>query len=153
MDHPDPSFPNQAFPARLHWRVGQMNVDAVAKRIPSLPKRYLNLLACMAQGMSNDQIASKLGYKSKESVASTIHEINTRIGLVDVCSRTEKRQLAVEAFRISNVEFPKIKVSLDDDAIDDILNLSRRCADRVVPVLAQGYEIDAIEVVFRKRND
>jgi DNA-binding CsgD family transcriptional regulator len=116
-----------------NWGPISMNIEAVAKRIPSLPPPYMDILACVAEGMSIDQIASKLGYKNKDSVSSSILEIYTRIGLVDVSSRTEKRQLAVEAFRIS--KFSKITVSLDDDEIDDILNCSRRLADRVVSVL------------------
>ena len=130
-----------------------MNIKPVAKRISSLPRPYLDILACISEGMSNYQIASKLGYKNTHSVATLIHEIYKRIGLADVFSRTEKRHLAGEAFKISNADLAKITLSLDGDDITDIVTYSLRRADRVRSVLGQGYEIDSIEVVFRKRND
>ena len=130
-----------------------MNIKPVAKRISSLPRPYLDILACISKGMSNHQIASKLGYKSTHSVATLIHEIYKRIGLADVFSRTEKRQLAGDAFKMSNTDLAKITLSLNADDITDIVTYSLRRAGRVRSVLGQGYEIDSIEVVFRKRND
>ena len=130
-----------------------MNIKPVAKRISSLPRPYLDILACISEGMSNYQIASKLGYKSTHSVATLIHEIYKRIGLADVFSRTEKRQLAGEAFKMSNTDLAKITLSLNADDITDIVTYSLRRAGRVRSVLGRGYEIDSIEVVFRKRND
>jgi len=103
--------------------------------------------------MSNHQIASKLGYKNTRSVATLIYEINKRIGLMGVFSRIEKIQLAGEAFKISNADLAKITLLLNGNDITDIVTYSLRRADRVRSVLGQGYEIDSIEVVFRKRND
>src|SRR5437016_8701339 len=76
-----------------------MNLDAVAKRISRISPSHLPVLACLAEGMSNSQIAVKLGYKSPKSVATIIYGIYKTLGLDDVHSRTEKRQLVADAFR------------------------------------------------------
>ena len=136
-----------------YWGLISMNIKPVAKCISSLPPPYLDILACISEGMSNHQIASKLGYKNTRSVATLIYEINKRIGLMGVFSRIEKIQLAGEAFKISNADLAKITLLLNGNDITDIVTYSLRRADRVRSVLGQGYEIDSIEVVFRKRND
>jgi DNA-binding NarL/FixJ family response regulator len=50
----------------------QISIDAIAKRIPAVRPTYKRVLACLSEGLSNTEIALKLGYKNERSVASTI---------------------------------------------------------------------------------
>src|SRR5438270_14048494 len=88
-----------------------MNLDALAKRISSISRSHLPVVACLAEGMSNSQIAVKLGYKSPKSVATIIYGIYKTLGLDDVHSRTEKRQLVADAFSQARTDIRRIIVS------------------------------------------
>ena len=127
-----------------------MSINALAKRVLSLPPRYLAILACMAEGMSNHQIASALGYKTHYTVATLISGINKRLGLQNVFSRIEKRHLAANAFRRSNAGLVRMKLSPKAEGIGtNTLTLSSRDAGRLTSLLRQGYEIEAVEIVLR----
>jgi hypothetical protein len=54
---------------------GHMNLDAVAKRISDISRSHLPVLDCLAEGMSNSQIAVKLGYKNQKTVATIIYDL------------------------------------------------------------------------------
>ena len=128
-----------------------MNINALSKRVSSLPPRYLDILACMAEGMSNHQIASALGYKTHYTVATLISGINKRLGLQNVFSRIEKRHLAASAFRRSNAGLVRMSLSPKAEGImgTNTIALSSRDAGRVTTLLRQGYEIESIEIVLR----
>jgi DNA-binding NarL/FixJ family response regulator len=80
----------------------RQNTDSADKQVSSLPLHLLGVLALMSEGMSNGQIASKLGYKNAATVSSLVYEVYKRFGLAGIFSRQEKRQLATEAFKQSN---------------------------------------------------
>jgi DNA-binding NarL/FixJ family response regulator len=104
-------FGNARVRMKIKRRVGTLNLNAVAKRVSSLPPRLLDVLACLSEGMSNSQIAAELGYKNASSVATVIHETTKRLGLLEVYSRIEKRQLSAEAFRKATLRTVKIKLN------------------------------------------
>jgi DNA-binding NarL/FixJ family response regulator len=122
-----------------------MNLDAVAKRVSSLPPRLLDVLACLSEGMSNSQIAAELGYKNARSVATLTHDITKRLGLLDVHSRIEKRQLAAEAFRKATLR--TVKIELNKISLPTLESL---CGERMRTLARQGYQVQTVEVVFRK---
>ena len=94
-----------------------MNIEEIAERVSSLPGNLLNVLAHMSEGLSNSQIAAKLGYSNTHVVASYVHLINKELGLTKIPSVMEKRYLAVEAFRKSRVAPVKVRVSIGSKPI------------------------------------
>ena len=130
-----------------------MNLDAVAKRISRISPSHLPVLACLAEGMSNRQIAVKLGYKSHKSVATIICGICKTLGLDDVYSRTEKRQLVADAFRQTRTDIRRIIVSTDIKKTKDErhIAISGQSTRALASLRRQGYEIARIEVILRKR--
>jgi DNA-binding NarL/FixJ family response regulator len=78
-----------------------MNIDDIAGRIPSLSAGLIKILASMSEGMSNGQIAERLGYKNASIVSTYISLINKQLCLTSVDSRIEKRQIAIDAFKRS----------------------------------------------------
>ena len=132
---------------------GHMNLHAVAKRISSISRSHLPVVACLAEGMSNSQIAVKLGYKSPKSVATIIYGIYKTLGLDDVHSRTEKRQLVADAFRQATTDIRRIIVSTDIKKTKDErhIAISGQSTRTLASLRRQGYEIARIEFILRKR--
>jgi len=128
-----------------------MNIDDIASRIPSLSSALLKVLASMSEGMSNGQIAEKLGYKNVRSVSTYISLINKKLSLTSVNSRIEKRQIATEAFKRSHKSAVTIEIFPSGEVIKPILqNSGIVSADKVNSLLTTGYELDSIEMVFRR---
>ena len=130
------------------WTGGHIN-DA-AKRVSSIPPSRLPVLVCVSEGMSNRQIADKLGYKNGHSVATVVYEIAKQLGIEGVYSRTEKRQITADAYRQAKRNVSK-SLSLDVGKLED---------DRAIPIrgpsgsklralLRQGYEVERVEVILR----
>ena len=76
-----------------------MQLALAAKRVSSLPPHLLDVVACVSEGMSNRQVAERLGYKNARTVGTLVYEINKKLGLERISSRTEKRRLLIDAFR------------------------------------------------------
>jgi len=135
------------------WTGGHMNLNDAAKRVSSIPPSRLPVLACVSEGMSNRQIADKLGYKNGHSVATIVYEIAKQLGVEGVYSRTEKRQFTADAYRQAKRNVSK-SLSLDVGKLED---------DRAIPIrgpsgsklralLRQGYEVERVEVILRLRT-
>lgn len=60
---------------------GAMQLVIVAKRVSSLPPHLLDVAACVSEGMSNGQVAERLGYKNARTVGTLVCEINKKLGL------------------------------------------------------------------------
>jgi hypothetical protein len=121
-----------------------MNLAILAKRVSSLPPHLHDLLACVSEGMSNGQIAERLGYKNALTVGTLVYEINKKLGLNRISSRTEKRRLLADAFRTARTtSVVRIKMS-------PVLALDANTGDRLRSLLRRGYEIEAFEVILRK---
>ena len=121
-----------------------MNFAIVAKRVSSLPPHLRDVLACVSEGMSNGQIAKRLGYKNALTVGTLVYEINKKLGLDRISSRTEKRRLLTDAFRTARTRsVVRIKMS-------PVLALDANTANRLRSLLRRGYEIEALEVILRK---
>jgi hypothetical protein len=67
--------------------------------------------------MSNSQIAKALGYKNAPTVNTLVYEIDKKLGLEKLSSRTEKRQLASNACGEANTGIVRIRISPIRDAI------------------------------------
>lgn len=132
--------------------VGQMDVDIVAKRVSSLPPHLRDVLACLSEGMSNGQIAERLGYKNARTVGTLVYEVNRKLGLERMFSRTEQRQLASDAFRAAHTRSVRIKISpfLGSISHGNAITLDPDTADRMRSLQRQGYEIEALEVILRQ---
>ena len=121
-----------------------MQLALAAKRVSSLPPHLLDVVACVSEGMSNRQVAERLGYKNARTVGTLVYEINKKLGLDRISSRTEKRTLLIDAFRTARTEsVVRIKMS-------PVLALDANTADRLRSFLRRGYEIEALEVILRK---
>jgi len=119
-----------------------MQLALAAKRVSSLPPHLLDVVACVSEGMSNRQVAERLGYKNARTVGTLVYEI--KLGLERISSRTEKRRLLIDAFRTArNKSVVRIKMS-------PVLALDANTADRLRSFLRRGYEIEALEVILRK---
>ena len=128
-----------------------MNVDDVASRIPFLSAGLIRILASMSEGMSNGQIAEKLGHKNVGSVSTYISLINKQLNLTSVDSRIEKRQIAIEAFRRWRGSAVKIEIFTSEEIMGQILQKSANVSvDKIKSLLKTGYELDSIEMVFRR---
>ena len=121
-----------------------MQLALAAKRVSSLPPHLLDVVACVSEGMSNRQVAERLGYKNARTVGTLVYEINKKLGLQRISSRTEKRRLLIDAFRMARTKsVVRIKMS-------PVLALDANTADRLRSFLRRGYEIEALEVILRK---
>jgi len=121
-----------------------MQLALAAKRVSSLPPHLLDVVACVSEGMSNRQVAERLGYKNARTVGTLVYEINKKLGLERISSRTEKRRLLIYAFRTAPTKsVVRIKMS-------PVLALDANTADRLRSFLRRGYEIEALEVILRK---
>ena len=121
-----------------------MQLALAAKRVSSLPPHLLDVVACVSEGMSNRQVAERLGYKNARTVGTLVYEINKKLGLQRISSRTEKRRLLIDAFRTARTKsVVRIKMS-------PVLALDANTADRLRSFLRRGYEIEALEVILRK---
>ena len=121
-----------------------MQLALAAKRVSSLPPHLLDVVACVSEGMSNRQVAERLGYKNARTVGTLVYEINKKLGLERISSRTEKRRLLIDAFRTARTRsVVRIKMS-------PVLALDANTADRLRSFLRRGYEIEALEVILRK---
>ena len=121
-----------------------MQLALAAKRVSSLPPHLLDVVACVSEGMSNRQVAERLGYKNARTVGTLVYEINKKLGLDRISSRTEKRRLLIDAFRTARTKsVVRIKMS-------PVLALDANTADRLRSFLRRGYEIEALEVILRK---
>ena len=121
-----------------------MQLALAAKRVFSLPPHLLDVVACVSEGMSNRQVAERLGYKNARTVGTLVYEINKKLGLERISSRTEKRRLLIDAFRTARTKsVVRIKMS-------PVLALDANTADRLRSFLRRGYEIEALEVILRK---
>jgi hypothetical protein len=127
------------------------NIDEAATRVSALPKALLKVLACVSEGMSNTQIASRLGYKNAGTVGTLVYEINKRLGLAQIASRQEKRQLAIDAFKSSAdpVRVPIIPI-FDKVAGLNTITIGIEYAAQIRSLFEQGYELEAVEVILRK---
>ncbi len=126
-----------------------MNIDDIASRIPSLSAGLIKILASMSEGMSNSQIAKELRYKNEHIVSTYIFLINKRLCLIKIASRIEKRQIAIEAFK--RLRASTVTVHISPSKIGRILDNSEIISvDRVKSLLTTGYELDSIEMAFRK---
>jgi hypothetical protein len=123
---------------------GAMQLVIVAKRVSSLPPHLLDVAACVSEGMSNRQVAERLGYKNARTVGTLVYEINKKLGLDRISSRTEKRRLLTDAFRAARTR------SVVRIRISPVLALDANTADRLRSLLRQGHEIEALEVILRK---
>jgi regulatory LuxR family protein len=132
--------------------LGPIHIDKVADRVSSLPPHLCNVLACISEGMSNGQIAEVLNYKNARTVGSLIYEINKKLGLKKIRSATQKRQVAGEAFRAAETGIVRIRILPSRDAMIGASRITFRAgsANRVSSLSRQGYEIEALEVIFRK---
>lgn len=129
------------------------SVSTLAKRIASLKPYKLNVLDCLSEGMSNFQIADKLGYKNQRTVATIVYDITKDLGLDVVYSMIEKRTLLTTAYKkylTTTVNIPVSENQIDylmshrtirvDDSIRQIESLLRR-----------GYHLEGVEILFRRR--
>jgi len=66
-----------------------LNIDELADRVSSLPLTLLRVLALMSEGLSNGQIAAKLGYNNRRVVATYVSLINKKLGLTKIESNHE----------------------------------------------------------------
>jgi DNA-binding CsgD family transcriptional regulator len=128
-----------------------MDIDEIVSRIPSLSSALFKVLASMSDGMSNGQIAEKLGYKNVRIVSTYISLINRQLNLTSINSRIEKRQIAIEAFKKSRNSAVTVEIFPSGEVIKPILEQSGIVsADKVKSLLTTGYELDSIEMVFRR---
>ena len=127
-----------------------MNIDELAKRVSSLPSMLLSVLALMLEGLSNGQIATKLGYNNRRVVGTYVYMINKELGLTKIQSTHEKRHLAVEAFRKSRPGPAKIRVSIRSKATiaSNTISISKEAAGRIRSLIKKGYKIDAVELII-----
>ena len=130
------------------------NIDEAAARVSALPQALLRVLACMSEGMSNTQIASRLGYKNAGTVGSLVYEVNKRLGLAQIASRQEKRQLAIDAFN-SNVDTVRVPIIPIFDKVTDLntITIGIEYAAQIRALVEQGYELEAVEVILRKARE
>ena len=126
-----------------------MNIDELAERVPLLRAMLLTVLAQMSEGLSNRQIAAKLGYNSGRVVGTYVYMINKELGLTEISSALEKRHLAIEAFRKSRAAPVKIRVSIGSSARiqSNTISIGKASADRIRALLVNGYEIEAVELI------
>jgi DNA-binding CsgD family transcriptional regulator len=129
-----------------------MHIDNIAELVSSLRPHLLDVLACISEGMSNRQIAEALGYKNARTVGTLVYHIYKKFGLEKLYSRTEKRQLATNAYRNGNTGVARIRISPFLDAMigAETITLEAHIADRVSLLRRQGYEVETIEVTLRK---
>ena len=131
-----------------------MNIDEIAERVSSLQAAFLKVLAHMSEGLSNGQIAAKLGYSNHRVIATYVHLINKELGLTKIQSSLEKRHLAVEAFRKSRFPPVKVRVSIGSKPTFDgnSIRISKISADQMRSLLEKGYQIEAVELVAPARG-
>ena len=131
-----------------------MNIDEIAERVSSLQAAFLKVLAQMSEGLSNGQIAAKLGYSNHRVIATYVHLINKELGLTKIQSSLEKRHLAVEAFRKSRFPPVKVRVSIGSKPTFDgnSIRISEKSADQMRSLLEKGYQIEAVELVAAARG-
>ncbi len=125
-----------------------MNLSERVKRVSTLPPRLHAILACIAKGMSNDQIALSLSYKNTRTVASLVYKLYVALGLRSVVSTIEKRALAAQAFQKATERVFKISVSNEEL---DLLPLDNTEKKQLKSALRNGYKINSISIVLRKR--
>jgi transcriptional regulator len=126
-----------------------MKIDELVDRVSSLPLTLLRVLALRAEGLSNGQIAAKLGYNNRRVVATYVSLINKELELTKIQSDHEKRHLAVEAFRKSRPEPVKVQVSISSRATiaSNTISISRKATGRIRSLIEKGYKIDAVELI------
>src|SRR6478609_8017160 len=128
------------------------NIDEAATRVSALPQALLRVLACMSEGMSNAQIASRLGYKNVGTVGTLVYEVNKRLGLAQILSRQEKRQHAIDAFKKSTVDRVKVPIVPSSSELAELktITIGIECAAQIRSLFEQGYDLEAVEVILRK---
>jgi len=136
-------------------QVTEMHIDDVAKHVPVLSKPLRRVLACMSEGMSNRKIAEKLGLSSAGCVGTYVYLINKELGLTGIPSSTEKRQLAIEAFKKSVAATIKVPIAVNHEQIRTLRNITIGVdrAAQIGALLEQGYAIETIEVVLCKPQE
>ena len=125
-----------------------MNLSDRVRRVEALPPRQRDVLAHVALGMSNSQIARALGYKNTRTVASLVNQIYAKIGLRHIVSIIEKRELAAQAFREAADQVLQITVTAKDI---DQLPLADTTSRQLQSALQRGYKVESISIVLRKR--
>ena len=127
-----------------------MNIDELAEHVSSLPSMLLSVLALMSEGLSNGQIAAKLGYNNRRVVGTYVYMINKELGLTKIQSTHEKRHLAVEVFRKSRREPVKVQVSIRPKAIiaSNTISISKKAAGQIRALIKEGYKMDAVELTL-----
>ena len=128
-----------------------MHNDDLPDRVSLLSAQLLNVLALMAEGLSNGQIASTLGYNNAYVVGTYVYMINKKLGLTSIRSVLEKRHRAMEAFKNSRAESLKIQISIGPEAgiKSNGITISKVSADQIRSLVAKGYEIASVELIRR----
>ena len=128
-----------------------MHNDDLPDRVSLLSAQLLNVLALMAEGLSNGQIASTLGYSNAYVVSTYVYMINKKLGLTSIRSALEKRHRAMEAFKNSRAESLKIQISIGPEAgiKSNGITISKVSADQIRSLVAKGYEIASVELIRR----
>jgi hypothetical protein len=128
-----------------------MHIDDLADRVSFLSAELLNVLAHMADGLSNGQIASRVGYNNAHVVGTYVYMINKALGLTNIHSSLEKRHLAIEAFKKSRAGSLNIQISVGPEAgiKSNGIAISKVSADQIRSLVAKGYEIASVELIRR----
>jgi hypothetical protein len=128
-----------------------MHIDDLADRVSFLSAELLNVLAHMADGLSNGQIASRVGYNNAHVVGTYVYMINKALGLTNIHSSLEKRYLAIEAFKKSRAGSLNIQISVGPEAgiKSNGIAISKVSADQIRSLVAKGYEIASVELIRR----
>jgi hypothetical protein len=130
---------------------GSPDIEAIARRVRKLPPQLQAVLGCMSNGMSPAQIAEKLGYANARTINSLVSTIYGELGLRRVESRTEKRTLAINAFKKRFTEV----ITIDDPPPLRSLLYSKAIElhgqlQKMASLFRRGYELEAIEIRLRK---
>src|SRR5262249_43144083 len=128
-----------------------MHIDDLVKRVSLLSAELLKVLAQMTEGLSNGQIASRLGYANAHVVGTYVYMINKELGLTKIHSILEKRQLAIEAFKKSQAGRVKVQVPIGSEAsiTSNGIAISEASAEQIRSLVANGYQMASIELVHR----
>ena len=87
-------------------------------------------------------------------MGTLVYEINKKLRLKKIYSRIEQRKVAADAFRIANTGIVRIKILPRRDATirTKTITLNADTAERMSSLVAQGYEVETLEVVLRKHH-
>jgi hypothetical protein len=130
----------------------ELRIELVARRVHNLSPRLRDVLACMADDMPPTEIVKKLGYANIGTVNSVVSVIYGKLGLQQLSSRTEKRALAINAFKQDSVRTLTVcKPSILHNILNSKMNAIDGQLVKVKTLLSQGYEVHTIEIQLRRR--